>query len=122
MATLGERLTRQWPDVLNALLGLWLIVSPWLLAYSGEATAAWNAWVPGVIIAVAALAALFSFHEWEEWVNGLLGVWLVISPWLLGYSALAAATWNHVVVGAIAAILAFFEIYQQRRHPAEARS
>ncbi len=121
MATMGERLSRQWPDVVNTLLGLWLVISPWLFAYNAHVAAAWNAWVPGVIIAVAAIAALASFHEWEEWVNGLLGIWLVISPWVTGYSELTAAMWNHVIVGVITAVLAFFEIYQQRRQPAEAR-
>jgi hypothetical protein len=62
--------------------------------------------VVGVIIAVAALAALAAFQEWEEWVNVLLGAWLVISPYVLGFSGLSAALWNQVIVGLLVAVLA----------------
>ncbi len=117
MATFGERIARQWQDAVNALLGLWLVVSPWLLGYAGETAAAWNAWIPGVIVAVAAIAALTAFHEWEEWVNALLGLWLVISPWLLGYAAVTAAVWNHVVVGLVTLALAVWSAWRARHEP-----
>ncbi len=120
MANVGSKLSRQWHDAVNVLLGLWLVISPWLLGYTAESMAAWNAWVPGVIIAVAAIAALTAFHEWEEWVNALLGVWLVISPWILGYAAVAAAMWNHVIVGIVCAALAIWATWQARQQPAEA--
>lgn len=57
---------RQWRDSANFVLGLWLIVSPWILQYAGVPYAVWNAYVLGAIIAVAALSALIAFHEWEE--------------------------------------------------------
>lgn len=119
--TFAERLSRHWQDAINTLLGLWLVVSPWLFGYAGETAAAWNAWIPGVIIAVAAIAAFTSFQEWEEWVNGLLGLWLVISPWLVGYTAVTAAMWNHVIVGIVTAVLAFWEVYQERHRTAPAK-
>ena len=25
--------------------------------------------------------------EWEEWINLLLGVWVLVSPWVLSFSA-----------------------------------
>ncbi len=44
-----------------------------------------NAWVSGVIIGTVAVVALTKFAEWEEWVTLLLGVWVVVSPWVLGF-------------------------------------
>ncbi len=120
MANIGSKLSRQWHDAVNVLLGLWLVISPWLFGYTAESVAAWNAWIPGVIVAVAAIAALTAFQEWEEWVNALLGVWLVVSPWITGYAAVAAATWNHVVVGVLTAALAIWAAWQARQQPAEA--
>ncbi len=120
METRGTKLSRHWQDVVNLVLGLWLIVSPWLFGYAAETAAAWNGWVPGIIVAVAAAAALAAFHEWEEWVNGLLGIWLIISPWITGYSAVTAAVWNHVIVGIITTVLAFWAAYEARHQPAEA--
>lgn len=106
MATWNEKLTMQWKDAGNLVLGLWLALSPWALAYAQEVTPAWNAHVVGVVIAVAAFAALAAFQRWEEWVNAALGAWLIVSPFILGFAALSAALWNQLVVGLVVLVLA----------------
>lgn len=108
MTDMAKKLTEQWQDAANLLLGLWLLVSPWVLGYTGEATPAWNAHTVGVIIAVAAAAALVAFHKWEEWVNVALAAWLAISPYVLGYASLQAALWNQLIVGVLVAVLAIW--------------
>jgi len=43
---------------------------------------------------------------WQQWVNGILGIWVIIAPWLgLSYYSLA---WVMVVTGIIIAILGFW--------------
>lgn len=108
MEKFWSTVSRQWQDAVNIVLGLWLIASPWVLGYAAQTTPAWNAYVLGVIIAVAAIAALVAFHAWEEWVNVALGVWLVVSPWILGFSGLTTALWNQIVVGVLVGGLAFW--------------
>ena len=108
MDNIGNRLTTQWKDVVNLILGLWLIVSPWELSFNTVETPTWNAWVIGVVIAVAAVAALVAFNKWEEWVEAVLGLWLIVSPFLLGFSALTHATWNQIIVGVIVGVLAIW--------------
>ena len=66
----------------------WLGISPWALSYAHEATPAWNAHIVGIVIAVAALAA---FQKWEEWINAALGAWLIVSPFILSFSAVGVA-------------------------------
>lgn len=50
--------------------------------------------------------------HWQDPVNGLLGAWLLLSPWVVGYASETAATYNAVAVGllllaaALGAILA----------------
>jgi SPW repeat len=63
-----------------------------------------------VLVAAVALAALVRVMAWEEWANLVLGVWLVISPWMLGFSGLVAAMWNAVIVGAVVAVLALWAL------------
>jgi hypothetical protein len=41
-----------------------------------------------------------------DWVNAAVGVWLVVSPFVLGYAAVVAATWNDILVGAVVIVLA----------------
>ncbi len=33
------------------------------------------------------------------WINFTLGLWLIISPFLLGYSHIRSAMWNEIIVG-----------------------
>jgi hypothetical protein len=34
---------------------------------------------------VLSIAALAAFAVWEEWLNLVAGLWLVVSPWILGF-------------------------------------
>ncbi len=45
---------------------------------------------------------------WQGWFNLILGLWLIVSPWLLGFSTVAAAMWNSVIVGIVVAALSYW--------------
>ncbi|MBB4019421.1 hypothetical protein GGR16_004472 [Chelatococcus caeni] len=104
-------------DVGNALVGVCLALSPWVLGFTMEGAAAWNAWLVGAAIALIAIGALVSFAEWEEWANLALGIWAAISPWVLGFTGLAAAFYPHVIAGVIVAALAAIELWFIHRRP-----
>src|SRR3546814_14922626 len=74
-----------------------------------------NAWISGVIVAVIAGAALMRAQPWEEWTNLIIGTWLLVSPWVLAFSANAAATWNAVIVGFLVLVLAGWELTHIRQ-------
>jgi len=40
-----------------------------------------------------------------NWVLVLAGIWLIISPWVLGYSSLAGAMGNSVILGVIVGVI-----------------
>ena len=95
----------RWQDWVNLVFGVWLFFSPWLLKYATVGTASWDAYILGVAIAFFAIWALFVPRNWEELTNFLLGAWLIISPWVLGFYTDKLATWNLVVVGAVVAAI-----------------
>lgn len=105
---------KHWQDPVNLALGLLLLVSPWLLAYADQPTATWNAVVLGVLIAGAALLALIRVMAWEEWAGIAFGVWLIASPWLLGFTAVPVALWSAVGIGAVVAVLALWALGTDR--------
>jgi len=108
MTTIQGKNTTFWRDSINLLLGVWLIVSPFALGYAAQTTPSWNAYAIGVVIAVLSAAALWQSQKWEEWLSALLGAWLIISPWILGFSVGHVATWNQVIVGIVVGVLAFW--------------
>lgn len=90
---------------LNLLLGVWLIIAPWVLNYSAVDGAVWNQVTIGVVVAVLAVARVAAPYRFAplSWVNAVLGGWLVIAPFVLPYEeaggAPAAVVWNDVLIG-----------------------
>jgi hypothetical protein len=102
-------------DVANLLLGVFLIASPWLFGFP-EGAASQNAALSGFVILVLSIAALTAFAVWEEWLNLIVGLWVLVSPWLLGFAGTAAMA-VHVIVGAIVAVLAAIELWFMYQRP-----
>ena len=48
--------------------------------------------------------------KWQDWASFTLGLWLAVSPWLLGYSQSEAATANAACVGLLLALGSHFEL------------
>ena len=48
--------------------------------------------------------------RWQDWTSFALGLWLAVSPWIVGYDSDHAATCNAAFVGVALAIGAHFEI------------
>ena len=103
-------------DVVNLIFGAWLFASPWLYGFV-DGVAGWNAWIMGALIALVAIAALAAFAEWEEWINLVLGLWVLVAPWALGFAQNTGAMGNHVTVGIVVAVLAAIELWLVHRRP-----
>jgi hypothetical protein len=101
-------------DIINLVLGAFLFFTPWLFGYAAGAMSG-AAWISGTLIVFASMAALAAFAEWEEWANLFLGVWVFVSPWVLGFDGSQAMHIN-LVVGIIVALLATIELWSD--HPA----
>jgi succinate dehydrogenase/fumarate reductase cytochrome b subunit len=99
---------KHWQDPVNALVGVWLIVSPWALGFQSEMNALANAVIVGLLLVATALGAIFVPRAWEEWTETALGVWLVVSPWALGFSTLQSAMLSSVASGVVVVVLALW--------------
>lgn len=103
---------------LNVLLGLLLFVAPWMIGFQALPDAvSWNAWISGLVLAVLALAAIAALQEWEEWISLVVGVWIAISPWILGFAGSNDVLWTHLGIGLVAVVLAGVELWLTLRTP-----
>jgi len=103
-------------DVANLILGAFLFFSPWIFGFDAGKMSQ-NATISGLVIAVLAIAALAAFAVWEEWLNLVVGLWTLVSPWVLGFQGSTTAMAVHVIVGALVAILAAVEIWLMSQTP-----
>ena len=58
------------------------------------------------------MATHLSAKRWQDGVILLLGVWLFVSPWVMGYPSDSAPAINAYIAGAIMAALAIFDLYK----------
>ena len=58
-------------------------------------------------------------EKWQDWASFALGLWLAISPWVMGYADHEAATWNAVIAGLTLALASHFECVACDELPAE---
>ena len=107
----------RWQDWVSLVLGVILFIAPWVFGTAARGTSSWDAWVVGVIGVVLALLALalISTSTIFEWISLILGVWLFISPWVLGFAALGSAAWVAWIIGILFVIVNGWTLLQTRR-------
>ena len=117
-----------WAPLLNAALGLWLIVSPFAyglfdpvtapvppaLGHEIPEAAVRNAWLglseiaSGVLIFALALAGMKPGRRWAQWGTAAVGVWLLLAPlvfWTTSAAAYNIDTLIGILVVAFAVII-----------------
>lgn len=104
------RKIKHWQDAVNAVLGFALILSPVALGYADESVATTNAVVIGLALAAAALGAMLTPKAWEEWTEAILGLWMVISPWVLGFNTHMMAMYAAVASGVLVVLFALWTL------------
>lgn len=87
-------------DHIQLALGLWLIVSPWVLGFAVPLNAAaMSAIVIGLLVLVASVDGLVFSSTVDEWINVALGVALILTPSFLGFEEDHVASANALVCG-----------------------
>ena len=110
--------TGRWQDWASLVLGVWLFLSPLALRFAHTiGRGGVDFLVTGLAIASLAVLALNMRTLWSEWVTFVLGLWLIGSPWLLGFASDRPAGVNAVVVGALVALFAVWVILRDTPRP-----
>lgn len=95
-----------WAQVVNFILGLWLMAAPSVLGYAG--TAADSNHIVGPVIATFAMIAWWECTRSVRLWNVPLGAWLIVAPWVLAYDDNQILL-NDSAVGALVIFFSFFK-------------
>ena len=107
---------RTWEDWCGMLLGLMIALSPWFPTEPDHGTDAergfviLNAFAVGILVFGVAQLEYVALQRWEEVAELLAGLWLIASPYVLGYSG-TLAIW-HISLGGLVALLAALQLWQ----------
>jgi hypothetical protein len=99
---------KHWQDVVNALLGAWLLASPWVLGFQGVMVATVSTMAVGALLIASSAGAMQVPQAWEEWLDVVLGVVLMLLPVLLGFDAVRPALLNALGAGGAVTTLALW--------------
>lgn len=115
MSSLLKRSGAAWPALANAALGGWLFLSPFFLGFFEEMVSSLNAYIIASLIMVLAGYAGQSRETGEDKLVALCALWLVASPWIIGYYALTdIGSWNAALTGtAVLACVAWSLVIKQ---------
>ncbi|MEV0598042.1 SPW repeat protein [Streptomyces sp. NPDC050315] len=90
------------------LIGLYCAASPWIVHFTANQPAlVTHNLILGIAIGLLALgfttapARMYGL----SWAMSAIGVWLIISPWIVGSSPDGGVIWNNIIVGALTAFL-----------------
>ena len=73
--------------------------------------------ISGAVLGGVAFAAFTRMRAWEEWIGLVVGLWVLIAPWLLGFAGVSSALWTHLLIGLLVAILAALELWRMHGTP-----
>jgi hypothetical protein len=102
----------------NFALGVWLVIAPFALFYRGIQAALWDDVAVGVLIAAYSFWRALEIEQLivGNWVVGALGLWALVSPFVLHFSGATIAMRNNVIVGAAVTILTIWLAANPSRH------
>lgn len=102
----------------NVILGIWIVISPFVLGFSNQTALMWNNVATGCAIFLLALGRSGTRHV-PPGLIVLLGLWMIISPFVLKASRQVPML-NNIVLGIIVALVALGR-GSKNVHPATAR-
>ena len=113
---------RPWEDWAGMLLGVLILVSPWFpiqadseIVDAGRSHMILNAFVVGMLVFGVAQLEYVALQRWEEGVAIALGVWLIASPFIFGYSGDTMLRVWHAILGGLVFLLGALQLWQDWR-------
>lgn len=109
----AESMTAQATFGLTLLTAVYVALSPWIVNFDAFNRLTVNDLIVGGMIAFLAVCfscALDRAHG-MTWTVPVLGVWLIISPWIYVSGPTAGMIWSHVISGAVVTVLGLVAAY-----------
>lgn len=110
----AESMSAHFTFGLALLTGLYVATSPWIVGFSATRSLATSDLIVGIAVAFLAygFATTLDRAHGMTWTLPMLGVWVIVSTWILPDVALTTGmTWSNVVAGALLTFLGLNATY-----------
>jgi ABC-type branched-subunit amino acid transport system permease subunit len=110
---------RSWEDWAGMLLGVLIILSPWFPSQASHemvdaerSFVILNAFMVGIVVLGLAQLEYVALQRWEEVAGIAFGLWLIASPYILGYFEDGMLSFYHSTLGGLVVLLAALQLWQ----------
>lgn len=103
---------RTWEDWIGIALGMAIGLSPLFAGGETQSAVGFACMLIGVLILMFAAFEFVDLHRWEEVGMLVCGLALIAMPFVFGYVATGTLWIWHIGLGALASLLAIFELWQ----------
>ncbi|MGY4624379.1 SPW repeat protein [Bradyrhizobium sp. USDA 4486] len=108
---------RTWEDWCGMLLGALIVISPWFpvqdeLEVAGREAMILNSVAVGLLVFGISQLEYVALQRWQEVTTILIGLWLIASPYILGYSGEGFVRIYHTSLGAVTVLLGILQLWQ----------
>jgi 4-amino-4-deoxy-L-arabinose transferase-like glycosyltransferase len=116
------RTHRPWEDWFGMLLGVLIVISPWFpfqperdVMDADRSIMILNTFVVGMLVFGLAQLEYVALQRWEEVAEIAIGLWLIASPFIFGYSGDDMLRLWHATLGGIVVLLGALQLWQDWR-------
>lgn len=110
---------RTWEDWLGMLLGVLIVLSPWFPSLASHevvdaqrGSVILNAFLVGILVFGVGQLEYSALQRWEEVAGIVLGLWLIASPYIFGYSGDGMLRFYHSTLGSLVLLLSVLQLWQ----------
>lgn len=110
----AESMSAHFTFGLALLTGLYVAASPWIVGFSATRTLATSDLIAGIAVAFLAYGCATALDRAHgmTWTLPVLGVWVIVSTWIVPDVVLTTGmTWSNVVAGALLTFLGLNATY-----------
>ena len=106
---------RRWQDIVELLVAIWLVASPFALAFFSLQSASVITIFIGALVIMSSQFGIAKEKTWAEWMTIVLSIALGISPWALGFAGHWIPTLNALLSTAILLVVAMTSMLSEYR-------
>lgn len=130
----------KWQDWSILFLGGILLITPWIFGTTSQIFSSWNAWIVSIGLGVLTWRTLLPppggyalkyaqegirIAWWQRVLDTcklshiakeqiVVGAWMLIAPWILGFATIGSAAWPAWVAGIAIIVLAVWKLRELR--------
>ena len=101
--------------IINAVIGIWFVIAPWMLGFSYDTGAT------SASIVFGSLQVIMSFwgvtksgwNSWQNWISLITGLWFILFPFI--YSLTDGVLWSSVVLGLMTVLFSLWSLNSKAR-------